>query len=256
MTFLHLILAFFFALQGPTLGSTTNGSSGGASTITRVEIVSTNGSCSSGLTGTFGTATTAGELITVAYMAGPTSGSAGTVSDNKGGGSSTYTKAGEITGLGAHATFGTQYTANSASGITTVTIQANSETSCALIISHYKNLAASPLDQNTGNPTSSGNVTPPYNFASATKTTTFANELLAGTVGCKVVTGSTACAMTGSGSWPATMTKTQIVNGANDLVGYNELIVTSTQTGIANTGTATGSGDAIAVAPMMVTFHQ
>jgi hypothetical protein len=135
----------------------------------------------------------------------------------------------------------------------TVTIAGESE--CALIVAHYTGLASTPLDQNTGNPTSSGAQSSGYSFASGTKTTGYANEVLVGAVGCYAV-GSSTCTLAGTGIWPATLAAQEVLNGARAAIGYQELIVSSTQTSIANTGTATGTGDTLYLAPMLVTYHQ
>lgn len=221
--------------------------------ITRVEIVKNSGACSSGLSVSFGTPTTTGELIVVTYFASPTAGNAGTITDNKSGGTSTYTKDGEITNLGSHGVFGTQHTANAASGISQITITSTSQSACAIIAAHYTGLASSPLDQNTGNPTSSGAQSTSYNFSSSTVSTVSSNELLVGAVGCQASTGAN-CTFTGTGIWNSTLAAQQLVNGARSAVGYQELIVSTTQSSIANTGTATSG--TMFVAPMLITFHQ
>ena len=220
---------------------------------TRVEILTAHGACSSGLTITLGTNTTAGETIVAVFMGAVTASQAPIITDSN---SDSFTIDGSIGNLGAHGVFGEAHFSNTISGITSVKVTIPSETSCALIVAHYKGLATSPLDQSTGNPTSSGAQSSPYTFASGAKTTTYANELLVGAVGC-YTNGSNSCTFAGTGIWPATLAAQEVLNTSGpSAIGYQELIVSSVQTSIENTGTATGSGDTLYLAPMLVTYHQ
>ena len=117
--------------------------------ISRVETVCSNSTNAV----TFSTATTQGELIVVSVgVAQGSSAPDGGVTDNKSGGSSTYTSIQSISGFGAagKSAANLYYTANAASGITQITLSpgaGNEATYSGLCASHYTGIATSnPLD--------------------------------------------------------------------------------------------------------------
>jgi hypothetical protein len=210
--------------------------------ITLIEVVGAKGP--SPVTVTFATPTTAGELIVLIFSDGSSTGVTAALADNKSGGSSTYTKAFENTAMDSHYGAGLAYTLNAAAGITTVTLTATGQGACMLTAAHYTGIAtSSAVDQNTGNGT--GQATP---YASAAVTTTQAAELLVGFAFAAENTGT--CGLTKSGSWVSEKQQTD-ANG-NALL-YTDLIVSSIQTGIQNTGTLT-SGTAFHIYSSIVSF--
>ena len=157
----HVAIATFrSAASGPLDTITIRGSGaatnppvkirGGPPTpISRVETVCSNSTNAV----TFSTATTQGELIVVSVgVAQGSSAPDGGVTDNKSGGSSTYTSIQSISGFGAagKSAANLYYTANAASGITQITLSpgaGNEATYSGLCASHYTGIATSnPLD--------------------------------------------------------------------------------------------------------------
>jgi hypothetical protein len=215
---------------------------GGGATFTLVERVKASGSCESGLTATFGTPTTAGEAIFLAYHIGASNGTA-TITDS---GSEAYTKSWEITNLGVHYTAGQAYKLTSASGISSVKVTNASDGICGLVVSHWKRSSGSWALDKSG-PASSTGVSSPW--SSPTVTTTAASELLVGANFARHTSGSS-CAEAPSGSWAGTA-----VNDGNGNADFlMDQTVSSIQTNIAATGTTSTCTSTGANYPGIVTF--
>ena len=207
-----------------------NAANGGGTTFTVVEVVqpSSQTSCGSGLTATFGTNTTAGEGIFLEYYGG-TTGTAMTITDSA---SQTYTKSWELTNVATHYAIGFAYFLTSASGVSYVKITNASDTSdCHLIVTHVKRSSGSWAVDQTGAASSTGVATP---WSSPGITTTSAYEILFGGA-MAVGTAGGNCAIAASGSWTGVSNTGGSPDGNGDILLYQT--VTTTQTNIKATGT-------------------
>ena len=198
----------------------------GSTSFTIVERLSIGqASCSSGLTRTFGTATTAGEGIFIYYFAG-LAGGAVTISDS---GSESYTKDWELTSVGSHAAIGFARVLGSAAGITFITITGSGDGDCFFVVEHVKRSSGTWSRDQLGAASATGVATP---WQSPAVTTTAASEILfGGSAAYEQSAGS--CVMSTSSPW----TGTAVTDGANGnaLIMMDQL-VSSVQTGIRATG--------------------
>ena len=178
---------------------------------------------------TFGTATTGGELIVFHLATGENGNIPTLVTDNQ---SQVYTSVYSVN-IGGHWRTSLYYVANSASGVTTITITPNSDTHGGAIAQHYKGIATtSPLDKNGGTPASSSA------WSSATTSAlSVSGELAIGTCWAEPGTASTSISPSGSWTQDATITTSNAFDGSNGLSMALAHYTVAGTSGIANTGT-------------------
>jgi hypothetical protein len=210
-----------------------------AAAISQVEVVAAASNGAGSVAITLGTATTAGELITVHVGTGEASGASpgSTVVDNLG---SSY-----ATAWSDHIAYQYNdelfYLANAPSGITSLTITLNNGIVFGgAIVGHYKGAATTaPLDVSSS-PTAGS---PLASWSSGSVTTTQANELLVGTVIGVPATGSMTLAAGGSWTLDGTLSSADFDGGNGNELANSYQIVSTIQTGIGSawtdsTGTA------------------
>jgi hypothetical protein len=254
---LATVLAWMLALspsmvfQGlvriPGPGGEPSGAS--ATTFTYIETVGATSktNCTSGITLTFGTATTSNELITVSWMEEP-SGGATTITDSN---SSAYTKDWELTSFAAHLSSGEAHFYTLSTSITTVTVTGISGTvGCVVSAAHFKRSSGSWLVDKTGAASNTGITATPFAGPTGGITTTSANEVIIGQVGVHRAAGGN-CAVGVTGSWIQGYQNAEISVGNAMQSSYQ--IVSSTQTALQNTGTV-GTCTSFSAAPGLVSF--
>lgn len=238
LLFFYLALVPIIFPQSPTaphgiIGTPTAG--GGGTTFTVVETVgtaaTTTAACvTSGVTLTFGTATTSGEAIFVAWeeeSAGGTTAITDSASDS-------YTKDWELTAFVSHQSTGLAHFFNVASGVTTVTVTgAASNTHCVAAATHVKRSSGSWAVDQTGAASNTSVNGSPWAGPTSGITTTANNEVLIGEAG---IHGSGDCSVAASGNWVQAYGNYDN-NGYAMQLSYQK--VSSIQTAIQNTGTTT-----------------
>lgn len=157
------------------------------------------------------------------------------VTDNKGGGSSTYT-CNQTNDLGNHMTVFICYTLNSASGITQVTV--NSAASTIKMIGEEEWSSVATTSASDGFAQDTTGLASPWTGAN-TITTTHAIDLLIGVVGNTNTSGLT---FTGSGGWTNRQTGSDTTNGAS--MGMATRVVSSTGT-YSDSGTTSAGGASV-----------
>ena len=195
--------------------------------ITRVHLASSTTQTGNNLNLTISSTTSGNFLIVHAFNVGASSLS---ISDNKSGGSSSYTSLFNKSFLGVGIAQ-SWFTPNIASGITQVTVAGFNNNFYVVAVEYSGIATSSPLDQGSN---TSWNVqgTP---FSSGQVTTTQAAELLVGYV------VSQTNPPTAGGSW--TIPSSANVGYGSYYMAFMEQIVSSIQTNIAATGTASGSSN-------------
>lgn len=230
--------------QSPTAPRAIVGAPPLTSPITVVEYLCAGGAVCNTTPGstsasvTFGTATTAGELI-FAATSGSTTGTAyGSVTDSA---SQTYTQDANIrrTGIGAHQAATVWYFCGSASGVTsfTWTYGSGDGSTSRMIVAHVKGIAASSCRDTSANfPASASNT--PFSSTSITPASGHA-EWIVGPVISAFGTNTTISATS-----PWTLEKGTASQPANDNLFLFDQIVPSTSGSYSVAGTGT-SGTAI-----------
>ena len=206
--------------------------SAAGATITRVEVKAA--SCSNGVDAvTFGTATTAGELIVAVVSEGPSGSAGGTLSD---GASQVYTQDNQATGLGGNQyAVTTFYRFNSAAGVTSITYKQNSSNICAygkMYAAHYTGIATA-LAHDASADFGSSQTSP---WSSQSLSTSQPSELLVGFLWDHA--GSSGVTFTATGGWTLAA---HAEDGHGNYIAYLDQIVSSTGS-YAVTGTSSNAG--------------
>ncbi len=201
-------------------------------TITRVEVKMA--SCSNGVdTATFGTSTTAGELIVVVVSEGPSGSAGGTLTDSA---SQAYTLDNQETGLGGNQyAVTTYYLFNSAAGVTSLTYKQNSSNSCAygkMYAAHYTGVATALAHDASAN-FGSGQASP---WSSQPVSASQPSELVVGFLWDHA--GSSGVTFTATGGWTLAA---HTEDGHANYIAYLDQIVSSTGS-YAVTGTSSNTG--------------
>jgi hypothetical protein len=264
------VLVFSAAQRGGEAILTQTVASGGA-TITLVERV---GSLANGSTDTFNVtvaSTNAHDaffVLTFTSAPATCSSSAQSLTDNKSGGSSTYTNQWSVLLFGGADCVQLWYLLNTATGITqlTFTMGTGNDLGGMLIYHANKSIAWTGVDQSSVM-SSTLQSTP---FASSSITTTQASSFIVGEVNIHIATYNSGAqnAYAATGSWTASAlcdqstsapcinaTSGKLDGGNGGILGGAYQIVTTTQSGLQFTGTNNGSANVYDNYPGIVNFY-